>query len=311
MKKLAILYTRTSTDKQDNSILVQNEKNATYVQSKDLLTLPELTMDDPDVSGAVYAFPDRPNGKRAVEILRNGLSPAMLSDESRQILEGDGYNTSALTVPVRSIVFSKVDRMGRRAKDQLELVDWAKKNSFDLHVVDFFGKSVAVDDPATQMMFGMLAVLAQWEADTIRSRINETFSSKRARGELCSNPAYGEIGIPSGRLSKRGKEILLSAPHPDELEWLRRMDAWRKAGHSYQAIAKKLNAFGVPTKNPAGALIGKRGGGRAAASGQWSCGSVAHALTSRYAQTALAEPAINQKPPETDQPETLDIAQAA
>ena len=130
----------------------------------------------------------------------------------------------------------------------------------------------------------MLALFAELEVETIRNRIREVFESKRARNELCGKPAYGQRAVPSGRYNKRNSEIMLAEADPQETAWLLQMIAWRQAGWSYAAIARELNAQGVPPKTPAGTPVGCRTGGTVPASGQWTQGGVAHALSSLYAR---------------------------
>jgi len=113
----------------------------------------------------------------------------------------------------------------------------------------------------------MLALFAELEVETIRNRIREVFESKRARHELCGKPAYGQRVVPSGQFNKRGKEIMLAEPDLQETVWLIQMIAWRQAGLSYAAIARELNARGVPPKTPAGTLVGCRTGGNLPAGG--------------------------------------------
>jgi DNA invertase Pin-like site-specific DNA recombinase len=285
--KLAILYGRNSTDRQDNSIQVQNEKNLAYLASKEMVTLPELQFDAPDTSGRVPIW-EREGGKQAVDILRQGLSITALSEESIARLVDDGADITGPTIPVRCIVLSKVDRMGRNAKDMLAFLEWIEKHAYELHVVDFFGDSFCNQTPMgriiAKVMFGMLALFAELEVETIRNRIREVFESKRARNELCGKPAYGQRAVPSGRYNKRNSEIMLAEADPQETAWLLQMIAWRQAGWSYAAIARELNAQGVPPKTPAGTPVGCRTGGTVPASGQWTQGGVAHALSSLYAR---------------------------
>lgn len=347
--ELAVVYARCSTDQQDHSIRVQNDKIKAYLALNHLDTLPELQFEDEDVSGRIPLY-ERPGGKRAVDALRCGISIGSLSPASRALLESlhaprtAAPTASAPAVPIRQspisdpptsvfdpatsgfdpatsalgrstsssgpptsirdpstssfgpftstlhphhLVISGVDRLGRRARHILEFVEWAETHGYVLHFVDFGGMAFNTQDNMgkliLKMMITLLAMLAEFEGEMTRTRIRNTFANKRANGELCGKPAYGQRVV-----TVEGNDIKRVEPDPVELYWLGEMRTWRSQGWSYKRIADYLNSLGVPTKHQAGELVGCRTGGKKPASGRWSQGSVCHALTSHFARSLAA-----------------------
>ena len=175
--KHAVLYTRCSTDKQENSIAVQQAKLAAHLAANGLVTRPEITFDDEDVSGRIPIW-KRKGGKQAVDILRNGIH-----------LDGEFIHP-------KDIVITRVDRLGRSAKDVLEFFEWTQQYGYTLHLVDFGGMNLNSGDPMGAIIFKMLltllGIVAEMEVAFTRQRIRDTFACKRERRELCGVAAYGQ-----------------------------------------------------------------------------------------------------------------------
>jgi DNA invertase Pin-like site-specific DNA recombinase len=271
---LAIVYQRVSTDQQDNSLAVQSQKNSGYLLLKSLQTNPDLQFSDPDVSGRIPIW-DRPAGRQAIEILKHGYRPA-------------GHPLGLNAIPIRHIVFPKLDRIGRNAKNMLEFLEWLQKNGKILHIVDFLGEPVTSQGIVGKVMFGMCALFAEMEVELIRERINNTFAIKTSRGEAISGTEpYGfafEI-----RRAPDGSAVKHLIPVPAEQHWIRQMQAWRHSGLGYERIADELNQQGVPTKRPAGTMIKVKGGREVATCGQWKYITVRTVLESKRNQPSNHE----------------------
>jgi DNA invertase Pin-like site-specific DNA recombinase len=120
------------------------------------------------------------------------------------------------------LLVTKLDRLSRSVIDFSVLLEWFT------HEVE--ARLVALDvdvDTSTAaglMMARILSVVAEWERDVIAERTRSSLAALRARGKPTGRPAV--------------------ADHP---ELAGRIRLLRTKGMTYQAIADKLNAEGVPT----------------------------------------------------------------
>jgi DNA invertase Pin-like site-specific DNA recombinase len=93
---------------------------------------------------------------------------------------------------------------------------------------------------AGKMLFGMLAVLAQFERDVISERTKTAMSHKRAKSERISGR------IPYGfALAADGVELI---PVESEQTVLKLVTELRDNGESLRAIADILTGRGIPTR---------------------------------------------------------------
>ncbi|MEF7566007.1 recombinase family protein [Bacillus infantis] len=91
-----------------------------------------------------------------------------------------------------TVVIYKLDRIGRNRKHLFELVDLFKeKNVNFVSLQDQIDTSTAVGN----MFFGMMAVLAQFEADLISERTKAGLESARSRGKKGGRPKKSDKAI--------------------------------------------------------------------------------------------------------------------
>jgi DNA invertase Pin-like site-specific DNA recombinase len=115
-------------------------------------------------------------------------------------------------------------------------------------------------------MFTILAGMAEFERELIRSRIQDALDRRFDQKRLIGTVPYGYILRSDGGLED----------NPAEQAVIRRIAHLRDdVKCSYGAIAAQLNADGVPTKT------GK---------GKWQCGNVAGVLNSKHTARLLGEP---------------------
>lgn len=106
--------------------------------------------------------------------------------------------------PGDSVVIYKLDRIGRNRKHLFELVDYFKENGINfISIQDKIDTSNAIGN----MFFGILAVLAQFEADLISERTIDGLKAARARGRK------------GGRPKKTSKDIELALKMYDSKEF--------------------------------------------------------------------------------------------
>jgi DNA invertase Pin-like site-specific DNA recombinase len=144
-------------------------------------------------------------------------------------------------------------------------------------------------------MFTVLAGMAEYERELVRSRINDKLNVKRGRGELTGTEPYGFTAVETGDLTPKGVKVRKLVDNPEEQKWILEMVRLRHAGYGYHRIAKHLNAHGVPTKHHGEVLKLLHGSRRKLneedkrfPSGQWQAGNVASVLNSKPVQAWLA-----------------------
>jgi DNA invertase Pin-like site-specific DNA recombinase len=118
------------------------------------------------------------------------------------------------------LIVHKIDRLSRKFRDSVDLMETAAEEDWPLYVADIDA------DLTTQngkLMSRMLAVLAEHERERIRERTREGLAAKRAQGVRLGRPS----NLPS--------------------EIVARIVGERAAGATYTAIAERLIADGVPT----------------------------------------------------------------
>lgn len=141
------------------------------------------------------------------------------------------------------VVIAKLDRAFRNQRDCLLTVgDWIERGI----VVHFLDLGVATNTPLGQMMMGIMAAIAQWEATRIGERIREAVASARARG-------YSSNGkrIHGYTVSRRGKLIPLAS----ERALGKRAAGLRSKGWLLREIAEKFQ--GEKIRRPSAARSSK------------------------------------------------------
>jgi site-specific DNA recombinase len=139
---------------------------------------------------------------------------------------------------VGAVVISKLDRLTRRTRDLLALVE----DVFKPGGVELVSLSEQLDTrtPAGVLMLTLLGALAQMEREQIAERTRVALSYKRERGErLGTTPLGYRTPMAGGAM----------VPDPTEIETVQYILRRRRHGHaSYRAIAAELTARRTPTK---------------------------------------------------------------
>ncbi len=206
---LALGYCRVSTDEQARegvSIAAQQARIRAYAQAKELRLLDVLT--DDGISGKTL---DRPALRELVQRCERG--------------------------EVGHVVVVKLDRLTRRTRDLLALVDdLFLARQIELHSVS---ESLDTSTPHGRFVLTLFGGLAQMERELIGERTRSALAYKRQQRQPTS---HAPLGFQANGTRERME------PVPAELAIVRRIvEAWR-AGGTYAGIAAKLNAEGVPTK---------------------------------------------------------------
>jgi DNA invertase Pin-like site-specific DNA recombinase len=90
--------------------------------------------------------------------------------------------------PGNTLVVWKLDRLGRDLKHLIHLVEDLKDNNIGLRVLAGSGAHIDTTTPNGKMIFGLFAVLAEFERDLIIERTKAGLAATRARGRRGGRP---------------------------------------------------------------------------------------------------------------------------
>ena len=167
----------------------------------------------------IEVFTDAGITGRRVDI-RNGLQNA---------LEAACKHEAAL------VVYS-LSRLARNTRETLEISERLRKSGANLVSLS---ESIDTTSAAGKMIFGVLAVLAQFESDQTSERVTEAMAYAKSQNKRVGSIPYGF------RLSEDGNTLI---PEPTEQANIRLILDLREAGLSLRAIASELQARGIKTK---------------------------------------------------------------
>jgi site-specific DNA recombinase len=141
--------------------------------------------------------------------------------------------TRVETGTVGTVVVAKLDRLTRRTRDLLALVE----DTFKAHHVELVSLSEQLDTrtPGGVLMLTMLGAVAQMEREQIGERTRAALAYKRERGERLGTTPLG---------FERTRPGEPRAPVPAELEAVRLILRRRRRGLSFRAIAAELTEAG-------------------------------------------------------------------
>lgn len=205
------IYIRWSTDDQASgtTLAVQREGCEFYLRSQGWQVAEDLIFVDDGFSGSTL---DRPGIARLRQLVRSG--------------------------EIDCVVVLKIDRLSRNIVDAVNLVlrEWAGR----CHL-----KSVREPIDTTtdlgRMIFGILAMFADFERATIRDRTQTGKTRRIAEGkQLHAEPAFGYMLHPS----QRGRWV----ENPDESPLVRRVFQLAAQGVSANQICRQLNQAGIRTR---------------------------------------------------------------
>jgi site-specific DNA recombinase len=136
---------------------------------------------------------------------------------------------------VYAVIFSKLDRMTRSVGDLATLVALFERYGVAMISVN---EQLDTSTAAGRMMVNMLGVFAQWEREQIAERVTSSLTYLRKNDRVYSGRA------PLGYHNVDGNLVAVEG----EQKTLQSIRKWRSQGLSYNAIADKLNAAGVPPR---------------------------------------------------------------
>jgi DNA invertase Pin-like site-specific DNA recombinase len=161
------------------------------------------------------------------ELARRGWNLVeMFADEgiSGKTISARPGLTSALEILDRgdadAILVSKLDRLSRSLSDFAGLIDRARLHGWSIVALDL---GVDTTTPAGELVANVMASVAHWERRAIGERTKDALAVKRAQGVRLGRPVSIPVDVEV-RIRQR-----------------------RSDGLTLRAIARELNAEGVPT----------------------------------------------------------------
>jgi len=200
----AIGYIRVSTDEQAKdgiSLDSQRTKIAAYCEFNDL-SLVEVIEDA---------------GKSGKDLNREGIQSLLGMVKGRHI---------------DAIVVYKLDRLSRRVKDTLTLMDLVEKKNIAFHSIT---ERLDTKSAMGKFFINIMASMNQWERDTISERTRDALQHKIDIGERAGQVPYGWT------VDADGKTLLPNSREQKAIELIQ--DLHRK-GYSYRAICRELDKEG-------------------------------------------------------------------
>ena len=165
-----------------------------------------------------------------VEVIRDSESGKTLKREGMQRLVSVCQQGQ-----VRHLIVYKLDRLTRRTRDLLELVeDVFVANGVCFHSVT---ENIDTTGPLGKFFLTLMGALAQMERELIVERIKDALKEKKRRGEPLGSPALGFEAKDKKRVED-----------PEGLEVVRYIKTLRRKRLSHREIAKQLNEEEIATK---------------------------------------------------------------
>lgn len=143
-----------------------------------------------------YMRVSKADGSQTVDLQQDALCAAgVAEDRLYQDLASGRYDDrpglraclKALQ-PGNTLVVWKLDRLGRNLKHLIQLVEDLKAKDIGLKVLTGTGAQIDTTTPNGRMVFGLFAVLAEFERELIIERTRAGLAAARARGRKGGRP---------------------------------------------------------------------------------------------------------------------------
>lgn len=143
-----------------------------------------------------YARVSKNDGSQALDLQKDALKKSgVLNDHIYEdFASGKNDARPGLTSCLKALrkgdtlVVWKLDRLGRSLKHLIDIIEDLKKRTIGFKVLTGHGAQIDTTTPNGRMVFGIFAVLAEFERELISERTKAGLASARARGRLGGRP---------------------------------------------------------------------------------------------------------------------------
>jgi DNA invertase Pin-like site-specific DNA recombinase len=158
------------------------------------------------------------------------FSDAGISGSVELALRPSGRELALRLTAGDTVIANHIDRMFRDAADALNTVKHWKEKGVSL-IFAQLGPDPVTDNGTAKMMFGMLAMMAEWEREKIMARMQAGRDAKKAAGGYTGGPApFGYRAVGEGRGA-----MLVAVP--EEQKAIERIKQLRAEGMSLRSTA--------------------------------------------------------------------------
>lgn len=133
---------------------------------------------------------------------------------------------------IDAVIVYKLDRLSRRVRDTLSLMDLVEKKSVAFHSIT---EKIDTKSAMGKFFLNIMASMNQWERDTISERTRDALQLKIVNNERAGQVPYG------WRLASDGNTLLANQK---EQEAIRLIKELHEKGYNYSAIGRELTGRG-------------------------------------------------------------------
>lgn len=152
------------------------------------------------------------------------------------------------------LVVTRVDRLGRRMLEILNLVNRLDEMGVHVHALDMAGSPVTLTSSIGKMMLAIMALGAEMESDNHSARKRAVIKWRREQGLPSAHPPYWCKREYKTDPSRPTKRVPIDVECPERRAVCDRIIYLRSCGHSEARVAEILNHEKVPfytsQKNP-------------------------------------------------------------
>ncbi len=220
-RKVAIYARKSVISHKGESIKIQVEKSKNYAKSQ--LQLPDdYIFEEYEDLGKSGYYADRPDFQRMIHDIEKGK--------------------------IKAIVCYKLDRIGRRTSDLLNMLNFLEKYNVVLLVCS---NNINTQSSTSKMLLHFLAMIAEYEREILTERINDNLIGLAQDGRFLGGITPTGFTTEKTSVGSGDKKSAMTflVPIPEERELVKKLYRTLLQTRSVNRTATRLNEEGYTTKN--------------------------------------------------------------